>query len=354
MLPEKGNLVVIVPPGVAERAEAFMHDAGMAGPASYEKSRGGASGILTGERRRGLPGTMARRILGEGSGLALSGPPFRDHPGAPFMRSVDFRAYNGALAMLIAGLGAADFGSRIAALLATGVTFDDCLVLLFHASAPPEILHVTPSEAAGSDYVAGPYLLDPFYEAFRKGRRGCFRLRDLAPAEGGLTEDFLAHYRRYDIGDEIGLILPLRDGLAGHVSLSRRRANPAFARADSDWLAATGPLIEQALRRHQGQGRRGPDPAAERLHDSLNLALANFGRSVLTEREVEVTRWLLRGYAAKATARRLAIAGTVRNHLKSIYAKLGVTSHAELFALFFQALQAGSVAPGEDPLGNVS
>ena len=46
--------------------------------------------------------------------------------------------------------------------------------------------------------------------------------------------------------------------------------------------------------------------------------------------------------------------GTVRNHLKSIYAKLGVASHAELFALFFRALQAGSIPPGEDPLCNLS
>ena len=270
------------------------------------------------------------------------------------MRSVDFRAYNSALATLIEGLRSPDFPRRLADVIATGIAFDDCMILLFHVATPPQVLYVSPNEESGRDYVSGPYLLDPYYEAFRKGRRGCFRLRDLAPGGIGLNEDFLAHYRRYDIGDEIGVILAMEAGMAGHVSLTKRRNNPGFARADSDWLSAMRPLIEQFMRHHQGAVQRGPDPAAERLHDSLNRALSNFGRSVLTDREVEVTRWLLKGYPAKATAKCLAISpGTVRNHLKSIYPKLGVASPAELFALFFRALQADTPENDSDPLSNL-
>ena len=36
--------------------------------------------------------------------------------------------------------------------------------------------------------------------------------------------------------------------------------------------------------------------------------------------------------------------GTVRNHIKSIYAKLGVRSQAELLAAFFDALAGGQGA----------
>jgi DNA-binding CsgD family transcriptional regulator len=87
------------------------------------------------------------------------------------------------------------------------------------------------------------------------------------------------------------------------------------------------------------------------VDDSLQHAYQNFGTPVLTVREHEVTQLMLRGHSAKAIARSLLIATeTVRNHLKRIYSKLGVTSQAELFALFFRVLE--QVEPGfaGDPL----
>jgi len=87
------------------------------------------------------------------------------------------------------------------------------------------------------------------------------------------------------------------------------------------------------------------------LHDSLREAYRHFGASVLTEREREVVQLLLRGNSAKAIARALKISPeTARNHLKRVYPKLGVASQAELFALFFKALE--QVEPGfvGDPL----
>jgi DNA-binding CsgD family transcriptional regulator len=215
-------------------------------------------------------------------------------------------------------------------------------------------VHSTPNDAAGREYAAGPYLLDPYYEAFRKSRHGCFRFRDLAPDRTRLSEDFLAHYRRYDIGDEIGLILAMDQGRGGHVSLTRRRGRPMFARADCQWLSATAPLVETAMRQRDAGISNEPKARDIRLHDGLNRALNNFGRSVLTEREVDVVRWLLRGYPAKAIARQLAISPeTVRNHLKNIYPKLKIGSHAELFALFFRAIQAGSGSHDSDPLADL-
>jgi DNA-binding CsgD family transcriptional regulator len=56
---------------------------------------------------------------------------------------------------------------------------------------------------------------------------------------------------------------------------------------------------------------------------------------------------------AKSIARALGISpGTARNHLKRVYPKLGVASHAELYALFLKALR---VAEGDgDPLERLS
>lgn len=61
------------------------------------------------------------------------------------------------------------------------------------------------------------------------------------------------------------------------------------------------------------------------------------GRSPLTAREIEVVRLGLSGFSTRAIAERLAISfETVRVHKKHIYAKLGVSSQSELFALFYE------------------
>lgn len=54
----------------------------------------------------------------------------------------------------------------------------------------------------------------------------------------------------------------------------------------------------------------------------------------LTAREQEVLSLLLDGLSTSAVAARLSIAEkTAENHVSSIYAKLGVHSRAQLFAL---------------------
>ena len=75
------------------------------------------------------------------------------------------------------------------------------------------------------------------------------------------------------------------------------------------------------------------------LHRHLADAYQAFGRELLSDRETEVTRLLLKGLAPKGVGRLLAIApGTVRNHIKSIYLKLEVRTQAELMAKFFDTL----------------
>jgi DNA-binding CsgD family transcriptional regulator len=71
----------------------------------------------------------------------------------------------------------------------------------------------------------------------------------------------------------------------------------------------------------------------------LKEAFRNFGESVLTPREQEITKLLLKGFSAKSIAGNLGISsGTVRNHMKQVYSKLGVNSQVELAGLFFEML----------------
>ena len=60
---------------------------------------------------------------------------------------------------------------------------------------------------------------------------------------------------------------------------------------------------------------------------------------MLTKREREITRLLLRGHSTKSVARELDIApGTVMVHKRNLFAKLGITSQYELFSLFIEKL----------------
>jgi DNA-binding CsgD family transcriptional regulator len=78
----------------------------------------------------------------------------------------------------------------------------------------------------------------------------------------------------------------------------------------------------------------------------------NFGCSLLTAREMDIMQLTMRGYSDKLSARQLDITpGTVRNHKKSIFNKLHVSSQGQVFGLLLDALQMPeSDVLGEDPL----
>jgi DNA-binding NarL/FixJ family response regulator len=71
----------------------------------------------------------------------------------------------------------------------------------------------------------------------------------------------------------------------------------------------------------------------------MELAFERFGQEVLSPREQMVVQLIPRGHSAHSIARSLEIAeGTVKNHRKSIYAKLGISSQQELFSRFIRSM----------------
>jgi DNA-binding CsgD family transcriptional regulator len=263
----------------------------------------------------------------------------------------DFAAWNEAVLRVLTAATPTAIAEALEAALRLVLDFDVFVAAALHRDAPPSVPYYGGAIEPSPAWHDGPYLLDPFYNRFLAGTTdGCFRLHDLAP-EGFLrSEYFSSYYRHLEIVDELGLLAALAPGSAAHISITRRRGRPRFKRRDYDWLAATAPLAREAVRRmNEVQSPVANDRSA--LHDSLRQAYRHFGASVLTERERDVVHLLLQGNSAKAIARGLNISPeTARNHLKRIYPKLGVASQAELFALFFKALE--QVEPGfeGDPL----
>ena len=260
----------------------------------------------------------------------------------------EFAAWNQAAASALTAAAPQAIAEAVETALRLVLEFDVILVAALHRDAPPSAPYYGGGvEEPSPAYHDGPYLLDPFYNHFLAGTmEGCFRLSELAP-EGFLrSEYFSSYYRHLEIGDELGLLTALGPSSAAHVSITRSRGRPRFTNRDAEWLLAAAAVAREAIRRMNATAApTRNDPAA--FHDSLRRAYDSFGKSVLTERERDVVHLLLQGNSAKAIARALAISpDTARNHLKRIYPKLEVSSQAELFALFFRALE--QVEPGFD------
>ncbi|MBK6288782.1 MAG: LuxR family transcriptional regulator [Gammaproteobacteria bacterium] len=285
----------------------------------------------------------------------------RDTAKAPFTEimvregRLDNAALGQALADVIGHLGNARLVDRLASLLHVLVPANDIMVVVYRRGQPPELLYDQSAGLEGAAnlelYLKGAYLLDPFYRAFADGvAPGCYRLKQLAPAAFRSSEYFRLHYARTGISDEIGYLLEPTADMCVHLSVGVREQQSRISAAQHRRLLDFEPLFAAIVRRHWA-----PHDAivSRAINTQLDSALKFFGHDFLTDREVEVIQLLLRGHSTKSIAERLRISPeTVKLHRKHSYAKLDVSSQAELFHLFIDAL--GSYQGGDPLTGYLS
>jgi DNA-binding CsgD family transcriptional regulator len=271
---------------------------------------------------------------------------------APAMTQTDIlAAFSDGLAETLPAVGESGFPAALIALLRRLVPIDDATVLLYPAQGLPLVEYSEVPEATGAAtldrFVQGMFLLDPYYTAASEGRRGLFRLSELAPTGFRDSEYYRNWYRFCGYHDECGYLIALADGGFANIALGRTGARGRFSKAHRDRLDAVRSTVEALARAHwAGNAARA---AGEALRERLNLALAEFGSSLLTERESQVINRVLHGHSTKTIADRLGISvETVKLHRKHAYAKLEVNSQAELFYLFLDSLiSAGDYAGGD-------
>lgn len=223
---------------------------------------------------------------------------------------------------------------------------------IYRRDAPPVALGPDAGDEWNRSYRDGHYLLDPSYETFlHMGNSICLLPAQAFPRDFRSSEYYLSYYRPFGMVDEICFLLRLDEDSAAYVSVMRLGHAKPFSAAECQRLQAVLPAVDGAMRHAcslHARGASSPDDASRALHAHLSETFRRFGRELLSDRESEVTRLLLKGLAPKVVGRMLEIApGTVRNHIKSIYAKLGVRSQAELLAAFFDALSGGQEDAGE-------
>ncbi len=220
-----------------------------------------------------------------------------------------------------------------------------CL-LAFHEDAPPEVVYHTlaPEDERHylQRYLAGPYLLDPLYElALKDGKPALCRFRDAIPDRFHSSEYYRQYCERTHLRDEIDYLVDVGGGSALALVVGSRER--MFTKAELSRLQLVEPTVRAAMRRAWDKRRKAREPGQSNraIHGRLTECYRNFGSDVLTQREREITRLLLRGHSTKSVARELGIApGTVMVHKRNLFSKLGITSQYELFSRFIDALSA--------------
>jgi DNA-binding CsgD family transcriptional regulator len=226
------------------------------------------------------------------------------------------------------------------------------MILEYQSGSSPSVIHENdvPEHVIREvdDYLAGPYLLDPYYHAALAGApSGVYRLRDIAPAGFRQSEFYRGYWRNTGIHDEIEFLVRLAPSRFAMVGLFRKDMDP-FRRADMQFLTSCAPLLGALIVRHWAQTDFRPRRSEAASSSHLEKAFATFGAGALTLRETQVVRLLLRGHSTKSAAHALSVSPeTVKLHRKHIYRKLGVGSHVELFHSFIAAIEQASELPQE-------
>ena len=270
-------------------------------------------------------------------------------------------AWSARLADALAPQNSAETPLRLGRALCELVPFDaSSSYALRRHSAPVTFYDDLPPGDEPVRYTESPYLLDPVYIAFLRGDLPvcCCTLDEICPDGFRDSDYFHRYWSPVDIVAEFSFNIPCDENTVLHLSLIRRGASRPFASQEIDRLEAVAPVVATTLLTfwEAQQDQLSADyKKADAFHKHLSFVLADFGSSLLTKRETQIVHLTMRGYSDKLTARELGISpGTVRNHKKSIFSKLGVSSQGQVFALFLEVLQL-PMAQGNrgDPLATL-
>ncbi|QGZ56901.1 helix-turn-helix transcriptional regulator [Paraburkholderia acidiphila] len=264
---------------------------------------------------------------------------------------------SGRLAELVASIGTGRIGRSVLNLFEPMDGIVHAFAFERIERAPPGVLFAAardPDEDAGTDglvrdWTAADYQVDPVLQALDAdtSRHESASFRDARQYAGSAARDrFIErYYGGHELGEEVNF--SVREGNRLLVlSLCRRRRDGQFSGDERGALAGIAPLMLACARqclqhRMRPLAARERSPAVsdwrarrgERLNRLRSAMKAAPGR--LTEREAEICAHIVMGFSAEAIGLQLVISPqTVASHRKHAYAKLGVSSQSELFALW--------------------
>ena len=257
---------------------------------------------------------------------------------------------------IIDDLDSPELPARLVTALGHLVPFELAVIFVYRGRARPLLVYdnfeLAEAKRGIAAYVESTYVLNPFYQAYLRGLPdGIHRMRDLAPDAFFESEYYRAHKASPSATEEIGYLtehwpkgmeeleiaITLDAKVLAEITLSRSRHGRGFDDAELARLATVLPVGAALLRRYWtefGATGSGSSPPDSQVDD----AFANFGKAVLSDREREVIRLILRGHSSESIGFNLGISlGTVKTHRKNAYAKLEISSQSELLSLFLKS-----------------
>jgi DNA-binding CsgD family transcriptional regulator len=258
------------------------------------------------------------------------------------------------LASLMPALHTSDFPDLLVRMLKRLVQFDDATIIVYPGLEMPVIEYFeVPDGATASTldiYLNGAFLLDPYYLAASRDKKfGVFRLRDLSPQGFKASEYYKTWYRNCGYQDECGYLIPIGEEGFINIALGKTHPRATFSKRELAILQAIHPTVDMLCQQHWADSAT--KSTTVNLRAQLNAALDAFGSSLLTERETQVINLVLHGHSTRTLAEKLSISmETVKLHRKHAYAKLEVSSQAELFHLFLDSVMSAKNYAGGDPL----
>ena len=253
---------------------------------------------------------------------------------------------------VVDALHSSAFAAALVRLIQQQVAFD-CALLLGVGQRPVYLYdNLSHQRALLFDrYLTSHFSQDPFMLALQDGLpAGVWTLAQVS--KGRLDPEYRHHfYQATGWQEEVGLILPVRDGFTLMLFLGRLDKRQALRPDERARLEALFPLVHSLCRQQWreavpllAQNPARPDGAD--LKATVEQAIASVGGESLTRRERQVASLLLQGLDTEAIAVELGIgSGTVKNHRKHLYGKLRLGSRAELFSLFLNHLITTPLSP---------
>lgn len=266
------------------------------------------------------------------------------------LQKLDSREWHAQIAQLVTAEDTPRFAAALVKTLACVVAFDYSVIFAYRGPERPICVYdtFTPRQHVVfvTDYQEGPYLLDPFYQMCAEGiEPGLYRLREIAPDRFYHSEYYRSYYRRTGLAEEIGFVIALPNEMRLVTSLMRAGSSAPFSDRDISKLLRVEPIVHASSMRHWRHLGRQRNDAIEKatafsaLGTQVTSAFERFGEGVLTRRERDVVRMVLRGHSSESIGQHFRIStGTVKIHRKNIYGKLHISSQSELFSRFISYL----------------
>lgn len=259
-------------------------------------------------------------------------PTGTDGEGSVVVRDPD-NAVLVALADAIAEAGDDRLSARLARLIELATGYESAVFVGYftNGGAVPIYSNLSQDDERRTldPYFEGAYLLDPWYNMIRDGvPDGVYRLSECAPDDFTRTDYYREYYANVGLEDEFALFVRLNEAATLVLSIGTRQGRRPLEGGFSVLSALLACIGALCVRRWGALSRDG-----KASPQSLEELCVQIG---LSEREIEVTTLLLRGYSNKVIARNLDISPeTVKVYRKRINKKLGTSSTREVFARFF-------------------